>query len=228
MILSATDRPVSFTRVDSSPAERLEPLTLAWAKLQLRIAPGSTSEDDLIAEAIAASRSYFEEQTGRQCLDAEWEYAVDGVPDAGRLELPRPPLARVINVTYDDAAGAPQSFDASNYRVISSALTDTAASPIDPLIFDDHCAPGRIELLSGASWPTTSGLVASLRVRRVCGYGATVADMPPLIRAILSLLLDFYYSRGLNRDGLVNANRLITSFKYRALCVDPPIVATPG
>ncbi len=220
MIITRTDRPVSYTRVGSSPAERVEPIDLAWGKQQLRV-PGS-SEDALIGDAIAASRSYFEEQTGRQCVDAEWEYALDGVPDGDTIELPRAPLARVVAVTYDDGDGAPQTFDTANYRVVSSALTDTAASPSDPLIFDDHCAPGRVELVAGASWPTTNGAAASLRIRRVCGYGATVADIPASIRQILALLLDYYYSRGLNRDSLMAANNLLLSFKWRALPVRPP------
>jgi uncharacterized phiE125 gp8 family phage protein len=225
MIITATDRPVSFTRLDSSPAERLEPIDVTWGKQQLRVT--ATSEDNLVADAIAAARSYFEEQTGRQCLDAEWEYALDGVPDQDTIELPRAPLARVVAVTYDDGDGVPQVFDAANYRVVSSALTDTAASPSDPLIFDDHCAPGRLELVAGASWPSTSGRAASLRIRRVCGYGPTIADIPASIRQILALLLDFYYSRGLNRDSLLAANNLLLSFKWRGLSLRPPTTWTP-
>jgi len=228
MIITTTDRPVTYTRVNSSPAERLEPIDLTWGKQQLRVAPTATSEDNLIADAIAAARSYFEEQTGRQCLDAEWEYALDGVPDEASIELPRAPLARVVAVTYDDADGVAQVFDAANYRVVSSALTDTAASPSDPLIFDDHCAPGRVDLVAGASWPSTSGLTASLRIRRVCGYGPTIADIPASIRAILALLLDFYYSRGLNRESLLTANNLLLSFKWRGLPVRKPTTWTPS
>jgi len=215
-MIHTDDRPISYTMNGASPAERLEPITLDWAKLHLRFP--STAEDTLLATYLAAARMHFEEQTRRQCLDAIWEYALDGVPDQTVIELPRPPLASVVSVTYDDAAGVAQTFDAANYVVLPSFVVPEDDS--DPAI-DPYCPCGRIALVSGASWPTTSGLRRSLRIRRVCGYGTSAAAMPPLLVTTLGLLAQHMHNRVSDRLP-IGAEVWINAFKWTALPVLPP------
>lgn len=222
MLITADDRPVSFT-MDGSPLERVEPVTLTLVKQHLHM--GSvTSQDDLIADWIAAARSYFEEQTGRQCVDAVWEYALDGVPVGCVIELPRPPLAEVESIVYDDADGEEQTFAAENYRVLPSFIQPESGNPaIDP-----YCAPGRIELVSGAAWPTVRAGARSLRIRRTCGYGATAAAMPSVMRAVLYQIVSHLES---HRDAVsdiemyplpMGAEAQLKAFKWTALPVIPP------
>ncbi len=209
------DRPISFTMNGASPAERLEPITLAWAKAHLRYT--ASTEDVLITSYLAAAREYFEDQTRRQCVDAVWEYALDTVPDERVLEIPRPPLASVVSVTYDDAAGVAHTFDAANYVVYPSFVVPEDAS--DPAI-DPYCVCGHIALATGASWPATSGGRRSLRIRRVCGYGATAAAMPGQLQAALGGLVQQLHARG-----SLLADATLQSFKYSALLVAPPTAA---
>ncbi len=206
------DRPISFTMNGASPAERLEPITLVWAKAHLRYT--SSAEDVLITSYLAAAREYFEDQTRRQCVDATWEYALDQVPDERVLEIPRPPLASVVSVTYEDAAGLTQTFDAANYVVRPSFVVPE--DDTDPAI-DPHCPCGSIELIASASWPATSGRRRSLRIRRVCGYGATAAAMPGQLQAALGGLVQQLHARG-----SLAADATLQSFKYSALPVAPP------
>lgn len=222
------DRPVSYTMESGSPTERVEPITLEQTRAHLRLT--STSEDAMLNVWRSAARTHFEEQTGRQCVDAVWEYALDGSPYQGVLELPRPPLASVVSVVYDDGDGVEQTLDAATYRVLPSFITPVG-SPGDAVI-DPYCAPGRIELASGTSWPTTNGLARNLRIRRTCGYGATAVSMPSLLQATLLLLVGHFYN---NRDEVVEVamhrlpmgiETLLQGFKWTALSTVPRTTTT--
>jgi len=190
-LIHATDRPVSWTMSGSSPNDRVEPLDLDMTKKALRIT--STSDELLVASWIAAARSYFEEQTGRQAVDAVWEWGLDCPPCVRTLQVPRPPLVEVESITYDDANGDEQTLDPSAYRVLPSILPANAGSPDDPVAIDPHCAPGRIEMISGI-WPATNGRIGSLRIRRRCGYGASADKIPQLLQAALYLLVGHFYA----------------------------------
>lgn len=217
----ADDRPVSFTVEGGSPTQRVEPITLAQAKAHLRLT-GTTSQDALIEAWVAAARSHFEEQSGRASVNGVWEYGLDGTPLQRAIELPRPPMWNDVTVTYDDAAGAEQTFDAASYRVLPSFVV-SAGSPSDTPVIDAYCPCGRIELVSGATWPTTSGLARSLRIRRTCGYGETADAMPKLLQAVLFLLVGHFYA---HREEVTEAalhqlplgvEALLRTFKWSAL-----------
>ncbi len=220
-IIPSIDRPVSFTMSADSPQVRVEPVSLDQAKAALRFS--STSEDLLIKGWIMAARSLFEEQAGRQLVDAVWEYALDGPPQSARIELPRPPLVSVSSVTYDDGSGTEQTLDASLYRVLPSVLLE--GSPLTG-VTDPYCTCGSIELVSGSSWPATIGS-RSLRIRRTCGYGTTPEDMPALVQAALYFLIGHFHR---NRSEVTDpgpgrtlvqipmgADMLIRGFKYAAM-----------
>ena len=49
-------------------ADVTEPVTLAEAKLHLRINPGDTSEDSLIKDLITAAREFCENYTGKELV----------------------------------------------------------------------------------------------------------------------------------------------------------------
>lgn len=219
-IIGSVDRPVSFTMVEGSPASgRVEPITLAGTRAALKIPGSSTAEDELIAIWIGSAREFFERITGRQIINATWEYALDDVPAWPRIELPRPPLFNVESVIYDDGDGNEVTLDASTYTVLKSGIFD--GSPLSGAL-DPHCGCGAIELTDGSSWPTTSGLGRSFRVRRTCGYGETPDEVPMSIRGHLYKLVDHYYrnrsvvtERGLS--DVPGAESALLEFKYSAL-----------
>lgn len=217
-IIPSVDRLVSITTSDGSPSTRVEPITLDEAKLHLRVT--SSSEDAIIRSWIAAARAWFEEQTGRQIINAVWEYALDQPPNWPVIELPRPPLVSVDSVVYDDGDGNEVTMSASDYIVHKSGIFD--GSP-ESGVLDDYAGCGSIELASGTTWPTTSALSRSFRVRRICGYGATAEEVPGAIKAALYFLVGHFYR---NRSEVtveavkaipLAADALIRNFKYRAL-----------
>lgn len=219
MLIRTTDRPVSFLYEASSPTQRIEPVSLDFAKAKLRFP--SSAEDPVIQSAISSGRTFFEEQTGRAAIDAIWEYALDETPGTRFLELPRPPLANVVAIVYDDANGDEQTMDPSSYRVRPSFLTPEIASPADEVIaIDPHCPCGGVELVAGAAWPTVCR-EGGLRIQRTCGYGATPEAMPPLIQETILLLVRYFHDR--QDDTLpVGSLALINGFKYTALPTRPP------
>lgn len=208
------DRLVSVTIAgEGSPAElvRVEPVTLADVKKQLRVT--SDSENDLISGYIAAARALFEEHAGRQTIDAIYEYTCR--PLGCVIEIPRPPMTGLVEIVSRDLSGVEAVLDPTTYRVVLSGVASGSPASV---ALDAYCPPGRIELASGVTWPT-----GELRVTRQCGYGPTAADVPALIKSALYFLIGHFYR---NRSEVsaedlqslqMGAEMLMKSFKYAGL-----------
>lgn len=203
-------QPVSFTQA-GSPLRRVEPITLEIVKKHQRLPASSSSEDDLLNTWIAAARGWFEEYTGRQIINATYEYALDEVPAYNRIQIPRPPLISVESVTIDGVAF-------TDYSVIKSGIFD--GSPLSGVL-DPYCERGLIETPS--VWPTASGDARAVKIRFTCGYGSTVDEVPDEIKAVLYRLVESF-SR--NRSEVtsdpmnllpIGAQTMMQTFKRRAL-----------
>lgn len=192
-----------------------EPLDLAEVKKHLRFS--STAEDTLLDIWVSAARQYFEEQTGRQIMEATWDLWLDATP-TGRIELPKPPLLEVVSVGYLASDGVLTTLDSSTYTVMA---------PGGP-----QAAPGWVQLVYGATWPITQDVPGAVRVRFRAGYGSTPGDVPELVRAVLYLLVGHFHKY---RSETVETrfesaistlplgvDQLMRSFKYTALPKYPP------
>jgi uncharacterized phiE125 gp8 family phage protein len=148
-----------------------EPLTLADAKLHLRIETGDTAEDALVTSAVQAAREYAEEATGRALVTQGWTLTLDAFPARGGvIALERAPVQSVTSVTYLDAAGVSQTLTAGTDYVV-----DTASQP------------ARVALAPDASWPSTqSGRINAVTVVFVAGYGVA-ADVPEILKGAMKL-----------------------------------------
>ncbi len=168
---------MASTKLITPPA--VEPLTLADAKLHLRVL--GTEEDGLITSLITAARQYCEQFQRRAYITQTWELALDAWPGTGPLELPYPPLQSVESITYIDSTGMEQVMPPAAYAV------DTASEP------------GRIVPVNG--WPSvwhTGGPV--IRVRYTAGYGATGANVPATALHAMRLLITHWVE---NREAVV-------------------------
>jgi uncharacterized phiE125 gp8 family phage protein len=180
--LRITDSLVSTVAAGSPPVSAL---TLDYAKQHIRAL--GTVDDVLTAVYIDAAASYFEEQTGRQLLTATREAWLDAFPFVGasgmraRIELPRPPLQKVLDVRYvDGTTGAWHS--------------SLGGSPPAPLFaytapVGDYARRGFVEPLYGANWPQARPQTAAVRISYTCGYGASMTAIPPLVRGVLCYLV---------------------------------------
>ena len=144
-----------------------EPVTLEELQAHLRI--DGSDEDTLLAVYAQAARQAVEEETWRAILPQTWDLFLDGWPEEGLIELPKPPLQSVTSITYRDSENVTATLAASVYEV------DVASEP------------GRVTLAYGQSWPTAT-LAAShaIRVRFVAGY-ADAASVPATLRMAVLL-----------------------------------------
>jgi uncharacterized phiE125 gp8 family phage protein len=164
----------------TEPAQ--EPVGLGEAKDHLNIA--DDDHDGEVADAISAARARVETLTGRQLIEAVYELRFDQTPGERVICLPRPPLIEVEAITYLDAAGDEQTWDASNYQV------DAPAGP--------KATRGRIAPAPGVAWPTVkTDAFNAFVVRFKAGYGDEPESVPhELRREVKHLIARYYENRG--------------------------------
>ena len=171
-------------RLITAPAA--EPITLAEAKLHLRVS--GNSEDTLITTLIGAARRMCEARTDRALITQTWEATLDAWPDdAGAVELARPPVQSVTQVQYvPSGATALTTLAGSAYTL--DAISDSRAGWLLPV----------------TSWPTTADLANAVRVQFVAGYGAAGTAVPEDLRAWLLLAIGTLYA---NRESIDSTGR---------------------
>lgn len=195
-----------------------EPISLDEAKRHLRVS--FDDDNDLIQSHLESARERVEIETGRQLMTATWELWLDTAPglqnswdsaaatlwgvnqawmnwgpwlDRVYIDVPRPPLASVVSITYVDTSGLTQTWDPTLYQVSKPA--------------GSTCRRGKIRPAYGASWPVTRDQMDAIVVRFTAGYGLTNASVPqPLRRAILMIAGDLYE----NREATVVTDRRVT------------------
>lgn len=200
-----------------TPIEAL-PIDVDLMKKQRRVS--TSSLDDLFDIWIRAAASHFEEQTGRAVMRRSFEYRLDSFPPCDRfIEIPKAPLVSVASIAFDsDGSPSEDTFSADSYEVIAPT--------------GDHCAPGRIVLKSGASWPTSSQVPGAVRILFTAGYADEAADVPALIQSALFYLVGTFHKYGEEVIGGPDANSLqkvpfgaaqiIEAFKLTALPTQRP------
>lgn len=160
----------------------VEPVTLAEAKLHLRVEPDQTDEDTLIGDLIVAARQHIELVTGRAFVTQTWQYVLDAFP-SDEIRLPRPPLQSVTSVKYKLEDGTDETLDSGQYVV------------------DITAEPGLIVTAPGYDWPTdTLYPSGAVTVEYKAGYGDAASDVPTGIKQGLLLLLGHWYE---NRETVV-------------------------
>lgn len=162
-------------------APSLEPVTLAEAKLHLRV--DTADEDALISALITAARQRAEHHLQRSLVTQTWERVLDAFPEA-EIELGVPPVQGITSIVYADAQGVTQTISAAAY--VLDAVRD----------------PGWVLPASGYAWPATASTVNAVRVRFTSGYGAPSA-VPESIKAWIKLHIGALYE---NREAVVSGN----------------------
>lgn len=162
----------------------VEPVTIAEAKVHLRIDAGFTDDDGYLQSLITASRYYVENYVDRTLLRTQLRMKLDLFP-AWDLPLPRPPLMAdpvVIQYVPSDAAGV-ATF--TNFRT------------------DRDATPGVLRPQWNGTWPSCRGAENDVTISWWAGYGTTGADVPVPARHAMLLILSHWYR---NREA-VSENR---------------------
>lgn len=150
-----------------------EPVTLADAKAQLRIA--HDSEDGLIGGLIRAARAEVEAQTGMALIDQSWRLALDCWPHDGLVRLRRHPVKQILSVTVYGEEGEGAVLDPAGYEA------------------DLVTRPARLHFVSP---PAPERRLNGIEVDFTAGFGEAGTDVPDqLKRAVLVLVAHWYEFR---------------------------------
>ena len=153
----------------------VEPVSLAEARLHLRLSQGSHDEDALLERCIQAAREEVEERTWRALLTQTWVLHLCGFPPNGEsIRLPKPPLQSVSSIAYTSASGDAQTLDAAAYVV------------------DDVSEPGRVRPSYGTLWPAARDEPGSVVVTFVAGWTEPALVPARARQAILVKVADLY------------------------------------
>jgi len=196
--------PTQSLRLVTAPT--VEPVTLSEAKQHLRVT--DDADNAYITNLIVAARQAVESGESwsleRSLINSTWRLTLDGfAARVSVIELPRPPVASITSITYDDAANVAQTMASNRYRLLSDA------------------EPARVMPVYNDEWPEAISYPGSVRITYVSGYGATAATVPQAIKqAVLLLVGDMYENResilvGVNSGVLPTVRALLNPYQWR-------------
>ena len=154
-----------------------EPITLAEAKVQLRVT--DNVQDALIGTIISAAREHLEHVLQRAVMPQTREVVLDAFPRDADIELRYPKVLAVESVKYLDAVtGLEVTLAAPNYSLDNERDNDSAW----------------LLTAQGVTWPVTLAVANAVRVRYTCGY-ADAASVPAAIKMWLLLAIEHLFDR---------------------------------
>jgi uncharacterized phiE125 gp8 family phage protein len=177
------------------PTTKITPASAAWitladAKLHLKVDADITADDTLISGLIKSVYLACENACKRSLMTTTWELAVRCF--AAQLSLLYPRVLAVASVKYIDMDGAEQTLPTTEYDV------------------DVALEPGAVTLAYGKTWPATRPQPNAVRVRYTAGYGAAASDIPEDLVLWMKLHLGHYY---VHREASISGT-IITPLPY--------------
>jgi uncharacterized phiE125 gp8 family phage protein len=167
-------------RVKVTEAPLAEPVSLAEAKLQVRVS--HNTEDALLTSYILTARRLCEQIARRTFMEREYTGQLDDWPLDGEIVLPYPPLVSVDAITYTDDDSTVHTLDSALYAV------------------DTHSDDGRIVLRRGSQWPTARlDDVGAIEIVWTAGY-EDADDVPEEYKQAILLLVGHFYE---NRESVI-------------------------
>jgi len=149
-----------------------EPVTLAEAKLHLRVEADFADDDSLINSLVKAAREFCEGFQNRAFITQTIALSLDEFP--GEVVLPMPPLQEINSIEYIDTGGVERTLDISVYD--KDIVTE----------------PGRVFLKYNQSWPSVRGDINGITIDYDAGYG-DADDVPERVKAAMKLIIGHLY-----------------------------------
>ena len=171
---------MKYNSVTRATGPAVEPLTVAEAKLHLRV---DISDDDVfIGTLITAAREWVEAYLDRTLITTQLILRAAEFPTE-ELELPRPPMV---------ASGTATAV------VITYTLADTTTATLSTALYrvDRTSTPGNVAPIINGTWPSDVIEDANaVAVTYWAGYGPTSASVPATIRHAMLMLIGHWYDR---------------------------------
>ena len=171
---------MKYNSVTRATGPAVEPLTVAEAKLHLRV---DISDDDVfIGTLITAAREWVEAYLDRTLITTQLILRAAEFPTE-ELELARPPMV---------ASGTATAV------VITYTLADTTTATLSTALYrvDRTSTPGNVAPIINGTWPSDVIEDANaVAVTYWAGYGPTSASVPATIRHAMLMLIGHWYDR---------------------------------
>ena len=171
---------MKYNSVTRATGPAVEPLTVAEAKLHLRV---DISDDDVfIGTLITAAREWVEAYLDRTLITTQLILRAAEFPTE-ELELARPPMATAGTATA---------------VVITYTLADTTTATLSTALYrvDRTTTPGNVAPVINGTWPSDVIEDANaVAVTYWAGYGPTSASVPATIRHACLMLIGHWYDR---------------------------------
>jgi uncharacterized phiE125 gp8 family phage protein len=200
-------------------APSVEPVSLAEAKLHLRVETSMTDDDTLIQALIVSARTLGEQITRRAFITQQWKLVLDQFPAPGQnigsanwygpqwgnspgpLTVLRSDGRTGFEIFLDHAPLA--SVDSIGYTD-----TDGVLQTLSPSLYkvDSVSEPCRVVPAYGTTWPGTRNEINSVTVTYTCGYGATAASVPEPIKSWIKLRIGAMYE---NREEFATGRSIV-------------------
>lgn len=169
---------MKYNSVTRATGPAVEPLTVAEAKLHLRV---DISDDDAyIGTLITAAREWVEAYLDRTLITTQLILRAAEFPTE-ELELARPPMATAGTATA---------------VVITYTLADTTTATLSTALYrvDRTTTPGNVAPIINGTWPSDVIEDANaVAVTYWAGYGPTSASVPATIRHAMLMLIGHWY-----------------------------------
>ena len=171
---------MKYNSVTRATGPAVEPLTVAEAKLHLRV---DISDDDVfIGTLITAAREWVEAYLDRTLITTQLILRAAEFPTE-ELELARPPMV---------ASGTATAV------VITYTLADTTTATLSTALYrvDRTSTPGNVAPIINGTWPSDVIEDANaVAVTYWAGYGPTSASVPATIRHAMLMLIGHWYEQ---------------------------------
>ena len=167
-----------YNSVTRATGPAVEPLTVAEAKLHLRV--DTTEDDTYIGTLITAAREWVENYLDRTLITTQLILRAAEFPTE-ELELARPPMATAGTATA---------------VVITYTLADTTTATLSTALYrvDRTTTPGNVAPVINGTWPSDVIEDANaVAVTYWAGYGPTSASVPATIRHAMLMLIGHWY-----------------------------------
>lgn len=178
-----------------------EPVTLAEAKLHLRVDADLTADDTLITLLIGAARRYAEMYCNRSLITQRWRLVIDSFPGPSMIGVPFGIPYTLPGHAILLERGRVQSVDGITYTAMDGneatmLITDWVAETASPI--------ARVTPRFGKIWPIPLPQIGAVKVDFTAGYGDTSAAIPEGIKHWILLRTGTLYE---NREEVAVINK---------------------
>jgi Phage gp6-like head-tail connector protein len=194
-----------------------EPVTLAEAKLHLRLESSFTDDDTKVSQLIVMARKAAEDYTRRSLITQQWKLVCDQFPapgiNIGSANWYGPQYGTspgpMTTLRPEGSTGFEIFLDHCPVQTVDSITYtdgDGNAQTLSPSLYklDTITEPCRIVPAYGTTWPATRNEINAVSVSYTTGYGNASA-VPDPIKGWMLLRIGAMYE---NREEIVVGSRL--------------------